>query len=65
MSKKEIHDLYYSDSVQRKLKHNKLLFLDLERDTPYNIFYNYNTPEMELIPHKEFVHFYTTLKNYE
>ena len=43
-SLEEIHDLYYSDTVQQKLKHNKKLFYQLEKLTPFNRYYNcYNT----------------------
>ena len=37
----EIHELYYSDSVQNKLRHNKQLFMQMIRSDPYMQFYNY------------------------
>jgi hypothetical protein len=35
MPLKEVHDLYHSDNVQAKLKHNKELFINMIRHDPY------------------------------
>jgi len=35
MPLKEVHDLYHSDNVQAKLKHNKELFINIIRHDPY------------------------------
>ncbi len=37
----EIHELYYSDSVQDKLRHNKQLFIQMVKNDPYMQFYDY------------------------
>jgi hypothetical protein len=47
MDIKEIHNIYYSDVVQDKLEHNKRHFLDMVRNDPYNIVYNYNKQNVE------------------
>ena len=47
MDIKEIHNIYYSDIVQQKLEHNKSHFLDMVKNDPYNIVYNYNKENVE------------------
>jgi len=37
----EIHELYYSDSVQDKLQHNKQQFIQMVKNDPYMRFYDY------------------------
>lgn len=37
----ELHELYYSDSVQDKLRHNKQLFIQMVKNDPYMQFYDY------------------------
>jgi hypothetical protein len=37
----EIHKLYYSDSVQDKLQHNKQQFIQMVKNDPYMRFYDY------------------------
>lgn len=37
----EIHKLYYSDSVQDKLRHNKQQFIQMVKNDPYMQFYDY------------------------
>lgn len=40
----EVHDLYHSDNVQSKLKHNKELFINMVRHDPYlSLFVNTDT----------------------
>jgi len=36
MTHSELHNLYYSDSIQKKLKHNKELYLQLIENDPFN-----------------------------
>jgi len=36
MSHSELHDMYYSDAIQEKLKHNKQLFYGLIENDPFN-----------------------------
>ena len=37
----EIHELYYSENVQEKLKHNKQQFIQMIKNDPYMDFYDY------------------------
>jgi hypothetical protein len=47
MDIEEIHNIYYSDIVQQKLKHNKKHFLDMIKNDPYMIVYNYNEQNVD------------------
>ena len=38
----DIHAIYYSDIVQEKLKHNKQNFINMVKNDPFMMFFNYN-----------------------
>ena len=38
----DIHAIYYSDIVQDKLKHNKQNFINMVKNDPFMMFFNYN-----------------------